>query len=344
MTNRKSVFYGIGIFIALLLIYFIYYIRKPLLDILQPIFFALIITYLLNPLISGLELKKISRTLSVIIIYIIVIIGVSITLFFILPRFLGSITDLIETIPQFLQRYEILFYEFVIRYRNSDLPLRIIDTLDQNIYHIEQVLISSLQEIVSLITSVFYFLFDFILGGIIAFYFLKDIKEFKRGLLSIVPRKGRKWILDVVRDIDVVLSGFIRGQLLVAAILGIITMIGLSFIGVKYSFILGGIAGIANIIPYFGPIIGIIPAAIVAFFDRPVYAIWVILMYFILQQLESAVLTPKIVGSRVGLHPATTIIAVIVGGKFFGLVGLIVAVPIVGIMRVLVIRIVRRIV
>ncbi len=344
MTNRKSIFYGLGIFIALLLIYFIYYIREPLLEILQPIFFALIITYLLNPLISGLELKKISRTLSIIIIYIIVIIGVSITLFFILPRILRSITDLIEAIPQFLQRYEILFYEFVIRYRNSDLPLRIIDMLDQNIYHIEQVIINSLEEIVSLITGVFYFLFDFILGGIIAFYFLKDIKEFKRALVSIIPRKGRKGILGVVRDIDVVLGGFIRGQLLVAAILGIITMIGLSFIGVKYSFILGGVAGIANIIPYFGPIIGIIPAAIVAFFDKPVNGMWVILMYFILQQLESAILTPKIVGSRVGLHPAITIIAVIVGGKFFGIIGLILAVPIVGILKVLGIRIVKSIV
>ena len=344
MNNRKKIFYGIGILSALLLIYFLYRIRKPLLELLSPVFFALLLTYLLNPLVNIFEQKKIPRILGILIIYIFVIAGIAVMMFYFIPQLLRSITELTQTIPEFFETYESLLNEFVIQYRYSDLPSRIIEILDENIYEIEQALMNALQQAVGAITGIFTFLFDFVLGAVIAFYMLKDKEKFKEVLISLVPRKGREWVLALARDIDVVLSGFVRGQLLVALLLSILTVIGLWVLGIKYALILGMIAGLANIIPYFGPILGSIPAVIFAFIQSPIKALWVIVLYVTFQQLESAILSPKIVGSRVGLHPVITIVVVLAGGKFFGLIGLLLSVPVAGILKVLGSRVVKSIV
>ncbi|WHH59677.1 AI-2E family transporter [Petroclostridium sp. X23] len=344
VLQKKYLLYAVVIIAAVLLVFFIYTIRKPLMELLSPVFFALLITYLLNPLVNLLEDRKIPRGIGIAFVYLFVAVVMGAVLVFIIPQLVRSIKDLTQTIPIYFERYNILFYEFVIRYQHSDLPIRIKEILDQNIYHMQESLVETLQTVVELITGAFSFLFDFILGVVIAFYMTKDIVRFKKVLQSLVPRKVRAWVLFLVKDIDVVLSGFIRGQLLVAAMLSMITAVGLWILGIKYSLILGIIAGLLDIIPYFGPILGVVPAVIIAFIDHPVSVIWVVLLYVIIQQIEGAVLSPRIVGSRVGLHPVVIIIAVLAGGKFFGFIGLLLAVPVTGIIKVIGSRIIKSIV
>lgn len=344
ISLKKYILYAIIIILIFLLIYFIYSIRKPLLEILSPVFIALLLTYLINPLVNILEDKKIPRSLGIIIIYFFVIAAVGVALGFLVPELIRSIRELTQTIPVYLERYNILFYEFVIRYRHSELPIRIKELLDQNIYNIQQSLMNTLQTMVGVITGAFSLFFDIILAVVIAFYMMKDIEKFKKVLVSFVPRKGREWIFVLVRDIDVVLSGFIRGQLFVAMIMSLLTAAGLWILGIKYSLILGIIAGLLDVIPYFGPFLGVVPAVIVAFIDNPIKIIWVLLLYFLVQQLEGAVLSPKIIGNKVGLHPVVIIIAVLAGGKFFGLIGMLLAVPIAGILKVLGHRIIQSII
>lgn len=344
INKKKYILYLVLVLLIFLVIYFIYSIRKPLLELLNPIFFALLLTYLINPLVNFLENNKIPRSLGVIIIYFFVILIIGLILIFLLPQLVKSIKDLTKTIPIYFGRYQILFYEFVIRYKYSDLPIKIKEILDQNIYNIQSSLVSTLQSTVAAMTGIFSFLFDIVLATVIAFYIIKDIEKFKKILISFIPRKRRDWVFALVRDIDVVLSGFIRGQLLVAMVMSVLTAIGLWLLGIKYSLILGIVAGLADIIPYFGPILGVIPALIIAFIDKPLNALWVLLLYLLIQQVEGAVLSPKIVGCRVGLHPVVIIIAVLAGGKFFGIVGLLLAVPVAGIIKALGSRIVKSII
>lgn len=339
--KRKYLLYTAAGIILLLLTLFIYTIRTSLLEVLSPVLFALLITYLLNPFVNLLERRKVARGVGIIIVYVFVITMTVIMLRFIIPELVGSIKELTLTIPVYFEKYTIIFYEIVIRYQHSDLPIRIKEILNQNIYNIQQSLVQSLQMIVETITGAFSFLFDFILAIVIAFYMLKDIEKFKKLLQSLIPRSARKWTLSVAEDIDLILSGFIRGQLLVALVLSVITTAGLWLLDIKYALILGVIAGLLDVIPYFGPILGAVPAVVIAFIDSPINAVWVILLYIFIQQLEGAVLSPKIVGSRVGLHPIAIIIAVLLGGKLFGLFGLLIAVPVAGIIKVLGCRIIK---
>ncbi|MCD5410952.1 MAG: AI-2E family transporter, partial [Clostridiales bacterium] len=141
-------------------------------------------------------------------------------------------------------------------------------------------------------------------------------------------------ILEVVRDLDEVLGGFITGQLIVAAFIAILTTIALLVLGVRFAIIVGFIAGIANVIPYFESIIGIVPGVLFALLDSPTKPLWVLGIFIAIQQIESAILSPKIVGNKVGIHPIIVVLVLLIGGKLFGVVGLITAVPLAGTIKV----------
>jgi predicted PurR-regulated permease PerM len=134
------------------------------------------------------------------------------------------------------------------------------------------------------------------------------------------------------------LSKFIQGQLLTAIIVGVLETIGLFLVRVKYPLVLGVIGGIAEIIPYFGPVIGAVPAVAIALIESPIKAMWAVLVYVVVQQLENAYISPKIIEGRLGLHPVATIMVILAGGKFFGVAGMLLAVPVTAILRVLIKR------
>jgi predicted PurR-regulated permease PerM len=185
---------------------------------------------------------------------------------------------------------------------------------------------------------------DLTLSLIIAYYFIKDSKSFRDGFLSLVPRKWRNGLVNTGREINQILSNFIQGQLLTALIVGILEALGLLLINSKYPFILGLIGGIANIIPYFGPFLGCLPAVALALIESPIKALWTIVIFALVQQIDNAFISPKIIEGKLGLHPLTTILAVLIGGEFFGIIGMLVAVPIFAIIKVILKRSVEAIV
>ena len=130
------------------------------------------------------------------------------------------------------------------------------------------------------------------------------------------------------------LGSFIRGQLLISAIVGILIAVGLSIMGVDFALIIGLIAGIFNIVPYFGPIIGAVPAVVFALLKSPLTAVYVVLLFAVVNQVESSIISPNILGEHVGLHPVTVIFSIISGGYLFGILGVILAVPVTSIVKV----------
>jgi len=119
---------------------------------------------------------------------------------------------------------------------------------------------------------------------------------------------------------------------------------GLILLRVKYPVILGVIGGITNVIPYFGPIIGAIPSVAVALLESPLKALWTIILFTVVQQIDNVIITPKIVEGRVGLHPVATILAVLIGGEFFGIIGMLVAVPVAAMLKIIITRIIEALV
>lgn len=135
-------------------------------------------------------------------------------------------------------------------------------------------------------------------------------------------------------EMDNSLGSFIRGQLLISAIVGVLIAVGLSIIGVDFALIIGLIAGIFNIVPYFGPVIGAIPAVISALLKSPLSAVYVVILFIVVNQVESSIISPNILGEHVGLHPVTVIFCIISGGYLFGILGVILAVPVTSIIKV----------
>lgn len=134
---------------------------------------------------------------------------------------------------------------------------------------------------------------------------------------------------------DKSISQFIRGRIIVGIFVGITTTIALFILNIDFAFSIGMLAGIADIIPYFGPVIGIIPAVFFALLEGPLKALWVIITFTTIQQIENNIITPKVVGESVGIHPVTVIISLILGGGFFGILGMILAIPVVAVVKIL---------
>ncbi|MEW6230265.1 MAG: AI-2E family transporter, partial [Bacillota bacterium] len=153
-------------------------------------------------------------------------------------------------------------------------------------------------------------------------------------LLSWIPGRWRSEVVGLLIEMDHALGSFIRGQLLVSGIVGVLISLGLSIIGVDFALVIGLLAGIFDIIPYFGPVIGAVPAIALALLKSPVLVIYVVVLFVVVNQIESAIVGPNILGEQIGLHPVAVIFAILAGGHLFGVTGVLLAVPVAAIIKV----------
>jgi predicted PurR-regulated permease PerM len=329
-----------------------------ILSILSPFIIALVIAYLLSPVVRWLEANlmnktklshKVNRTLSVLLTYVLI---VSILVIFIYSTYVmigGQITNnvnvnnMLESIMKYSQRYNDIFQTASAKLETSGLSADVKQQFKNVLIQMNGFLGTAANGLFDAVKRLGSNLLNILLGVIIAFYLLKDMDYFKRLTddafeVILKPNTNKKTKL-FLHDIDVVVSKFIRGQLLDGIIVGILSSIGLWAIGLDFPVLIGMTAGIANIIPYFGPIIGSVPAIIVGLLSGvPIKALFAVLMLLAVQQLDGAIIAPKVVGESVGLHPVFVILSIIIGGAYFGLVGMLLAVPVAGIIKLLILR------
>ncbi len=324
----------IGSFILILL-----KLRLILFEILAPFIGAIILAYLLNPLVKYLSKKGIKRLWGVLIIYLSISFIIFVLSVTIIPKMSREVKGLVDVIPEFSNgAYHFLHNAYLKFNKNlENLPPEfdgVRNLLQLNLNRVQHFVMDILTVVTDTLLAVFSKVFSIILIPILAFYFLKDAEEFKKSIILFIPSGIRKKALQMAKDFDEVLGGFIRGQMIVAFIVGILTTVVLLILKVNFAVLVGMVAGIANIIPYFGPVIGIVPGVFFALMDSPMKALWVIIAFTVIQQFESAILSPKIVGKSVGVHPVWIILSLFIGGKLFGLVGLLIAVPVAGMIKV----------
>lgn len=349
MGQKKRVFlYIIMIVIVGLIAWFFYSSRVKIGKILTPFFMALIIAYLVHPLVIKMERKNVKRRNGIILIYLFFSLALISIILFIIPGIISNIKELIITIPTITSQYEEMFKKFMSSIQSSGWPTEIKSTLFREIQNgsgmIQERMIDGLKRVLMGFIETVTALFDLILAMIIAYYFIKDAEFFKEAVLSLTPRKWRNGIIATGREVNMILSSFIQGQLLTALIVGVLETLGLILIKAKYPLVLGLLGGVANIIPYFGPLLGAIPAVAIALIESPLKALYTALVFTAVQQIDNAFISPKIIEGKLGLHPVTTILAVLVGGEFFGILGMLVSVPIVAVLKVIIKRAVEAIV
>jgi predicted PurR-regulated permease PerM len=174
-----------------------------------------------------------------------------------------------------------------------------------------------------------------VFAPIMAFYILKDWEQIKQALENLLSPQFRRELGGLAGQIDRVIIEFSKGYLLISVIIGVLIGLAASLIGVKYALLIGIISAVGELIPYFGPILGGIPAVGLAMLQSPWQAFYMLAAIIIIQQLESNIITPRIIGQKVGMHPLTMVFALLAGGKLFGIGGMLIAVPLAAAMKII---------
>ncbi|MDL4841451.1 AI-2E family transporter [Aquibacillus rhizosphaerae] len=326
------------LFIYLLTILFPFYrsLFSIIIKVSSPFIIAALIAYLLHPLIEKLHTYNFPRWFAIIGIYLLFFGGLGYVLYKAYPVLLHQLKDLNENLPHFMNMYRQTIYGFY--ESTSFLPETIHDKMDEFFVDIEMKIGNILTNSVKQVTKIMDVIIIIAVIPVLVFYMLKDFRLIKTSILKLTPNKYRENGKQLFIKIDKSLGDYIRGQLLVCFFVSLTTYGILWFIDMKYPLLLAIIMGITNIIPYFGPILGSVPAVIIAFTISIDMVIYVIIAVFIVQIIEGNLLSPFIVGKSINIHPILIILALIVGGEFGGIIGMIIAVPILSILKVVIIH------
>lgn len=322
--------WGLAALVIVASLIFVYSIRT----VLTPFLVAVIVAYALDPAVEYLHRQGLGRAWAILVVYALVGLLAGALVVFVLPVLIREFSGLAETIPEHTGRIQQVLTGLERHYERLALPPIIREALDENLNRLTQAAQAAIGGVVDALIGLFAHTLTIIIVPVLAFYMLLDLPLFRRHMEILLPPLSRGESMAYLREIDRVLSGFIRGQLLVSGIVGSLTGVFLALIGVPFSFVLGLLAAVTNIIPYFGPFLGSAPGIIIAGSVSFPLAVKTMLVYAIIQQIEAAVLVPRIVGMTVGLHPLGLVFALLVGGTYFGVGGLLLAVPAAGIIRV----------
>ena len=314
-------------------------------SLLAPFILALAVAYMLDPAVDALERHRVPRTLAILLLAIPALAVFALILFFGIPELVRQIEALIGRTPEALQQLS----ENLTRLRGwlrdvripflpefeplRDIPLldgdRLREYLAQRQARILEGGVAALLGVRRGVAAVFTVVGYLILTPILVVYLLRDFDHIKAQAASLIPPPRRPRMLGFFREYDRLLSRFVRGQVIEATLVGVLTWVGLMVLGFPYSGLVGVVAGVFNLVPYLGLIVSIVPVVIISLVSGSVLAslLKAAVVFAIVQFIDSSVTGPRIVGSSVGLHPVWVMLALAVGGFALGFVGLLLAMP-----------------
>ncbi len=312
---------------------------------LLPFFLGSIMAYLLLPAVNFfdrhaprfLRRRRWSRPLAILIVYIIGIALFAGTMAYFVPAVRSQGKIFIEEIlPNYFVRIQgILTYD--LGSLLEQIPPEIQTTVNASLDRAMTTLLSAIQRGIEVTINTVSQTISFVIGMVIIpiwlFYVLNDEAKLRQAVSSIVPKQAREDVRCILAIIDNLLSAYIRGQLLLCLLLGIMAIIVLLILRVELAVLLGTFVGIFEIVPILGPYLGALPAVLIALLKRPVLALWVILAFVIIQQIEHVLLSPRIMGNAVRFHPALVMVIIVVGSQVAGVLGILLAVPVAAIIR-----------
>jgi len=292
-------------------------------ELLYLLLFSFIISYTIRPLHKKLVKNKFnSKAAAAILIFLIVAI-IIFTIVFIIPSLFKESLDT-KSLVEKAQSMNEMFYSKIKPIKNNKVIYQIIENFN---VMIENQIISAFTNFFNSALKLGENIVAAAVIPVITYYFLTDGNKISNILLLVFPAPMRNEIKKICFDIDRELGRYILSQFLLCIIIGIITFFILIAYHVDFPVVLSILNAVFNIIPYFGPVFGAVPAIIVAFIQSPETALWVLVWFIILQQIEGNIISPSITGDSVNIHPLVVIILVIAGGKAAGFLGMVLAVP-----------------
>lgn len=309
--------------------------------VLTPFAAGALLGYLGDPVVDRLQRLGLGRTLAVVLVFAVMLIIVVLALLLLVPLVESQVTRLIQSLPGYLEWIENRVAPWVQERFGAGVEVLDADQLAGVLREHWQQAGGIAAAVVGSISrsgmAVFGWLMTLVLIPVVAFYFMRDWDDLLESVRELLPRRVEPMVVGLARESDEVLGSFLRGQLMVMLALGIIYSAGLWLVGLDLAFLIGMVAGLISFVPYLGSIVGVLAACVAAAaqFTELVPIILVLVVFGVGQALEGMVLTPLLVGDRIGMHPVAVIFAVLAGGQLFGFVGVLLALPAAAVIMVL---------
>ena len=328
---------------------------SKIIKVILPILYGLLIAYLFNPIMifferyflkcfkpSNKKQKKAIRSLAIVSVYICILGTIILMIRYLIPQISKNILDLVEIMPRYLENLsgQITEIEGHVNSNISMLPYsldtaKIFDMIDPEKLLNKDLINNIIASIMNSTLSITSSLYNLIMGLVIAFYMLTQKEDFslgiKRLMYSILKKERAEQLIALFTEGNEMFIQFFVGKFIDSSIIGVICFVGLSIMDNPYALLLSFIVGVFNMIPYFGPFLGAIPAIIITLFTGFMPAVFVAIFIFLLQQFDGLVLGPKILGDSIGLSPFWIISGIIIGGALWGPLGMFFASPIVAV-------------
>ncbi len=327
------------VFLILLGIAFLIFVFPYVKDVLILVVIAWLLSVLLSPLVNFLERKDLRRSLAILIVMVLIIAVVGFSFSLIIPgiiRAVESLTSNLQSgaISEVSVKIEAFFEK---NFNNADLARNVTEKFNE-------IGVKLLGSLGTFFKSVGSFLSSMVIIPFITFFLIKDGRRFNRAFISKVPNKYFELSLNILHKVGNQTGKYIQGQAIDALIVGMLSVLGLFIINlvfhnpIPYFIFIGMLAGIANLIPYIGPIVGAVPALVLALFSNPqnlgMVLLWIVIVFVVVQAVDNAIISPMVVSKSVNMHPLTVVVVVIIGGNIAGLIGMLFAVPFTGIIKV----------
>ena len=306
--------------LVLLVLFLLFYLRQ----IIFIIFISVIVALIMNPAVGKMKEKKIPRVIGASILFLAALAIIGLFFYIIVPPLAKEISQLAAQFPAYINNMNI-DYSTISEQQIDD---RLAEPIQEVLFEASKFLKNTTAAILSGIFELLGGLLSVVLIAVISFYLVIEKKGIEKFVKAVIPYDFQPRALRVIKKIEVKLGKWFIGQLFLGFIVGFITFIGLSLLGVPYAMVLAIIAGFMELIPYLGPTLAGIPAVIIAFTISPFLALLTLILYFLIQEFENYVIVPKVMQKSVGLHPVIIIIAILVGYQFAGIIGVILSVPV----------------
>lgn len=309
----------IKIIVILLAIAFLFIVR----DVVAILLISLVFASAVDPWIDALQRRRIPRPLGILIIYLIVLGLLSLIIILFVPAIAAQVRQLSEKFPEIIDRIISQFSSAQATPEGASL----LSTIQETLTSLNATLSRITSSIVIGVASFFGGLVSLIGVLVLTFYMTVEEQGMKKFIVAISPTSLQPLVVQMFLRIQRRMGSWLRGQLILGLIIGALSFLGLWILGVPYALVLALIAGVTELVPIIGPIIGAIPAVFIAFVDSPLKGLFVVILYLVIQQLENNLIVPKVMEKVTGLNPMVVVIFMLIGAKLAGIIGLILAVP-----------------
>jgi putative permease len=323
----RNLFVFIGIPVIILL--FVWVVSKAI-DISLIVIISVFLSVALNPLVTYFESVGLNRTVATLVVFASLLVLLGILIFFLFPAF----TNQFKTLAEQLQKVPLdVIIGTAIQNLKDKFP--VLKGLD--LEHKAQALIAEYSiKAASALTSAITMAVELLLAPFVAFFILKDGEKFKKKLIRAIPNRYFEMGLNVLDKIEAQVTGYIRGLVLEATALGVMSAIGSWILGINFAFVIGLVAGVASFVPYIGAFVGAVPALLISVvqFGDGRMILPLIIMFIIVHLIDDLVVQPLVYSHSVGMHPVEVVFVLLIFGELFGLFGMLIAIPVEAIIKV----------